>query len=146
MDSHVQRSAGPIPHKEGGVISKYDKDGSLDWPYLIAQGQVSYEEARAGGYEPTITQVVTESGAEYRIDDQAKHLRRVSEDYEKRADPEWIPFESHSALQVGARVAILLETLAPYGPDDRGQVVDPEEQPITYRLTTPVVSINTAND
>lgn len=83
----------------------------------------------------------TESGARYEINEVAGVIRRDREEFtpEKRGDREWLrlltPLPGSST--VGFRLALQIEPLAKYGPDDEGNL-DPATE-VTTRYTTTVI-------
>lgn len=82
----------------------------------------------------------TESGSQYELDEDQKHIRRVNVDHGKRGDGDWLRLYNHTEIEVGVRVLMSLESLAHAGPDDFR--TRPEDaSAITTRLTTVVTEV-----
>ena len=77
----------------------------------------------------------TESGSVYEVE--PGRVRRVST-YSKRGDNTWVRLKFPPEVALGCRAVLILESLAPLGPDDVG-TVRPDK--VTIRTTTPVTKI-----
>lgn len=79
----------------------------------------------------------TVSGSEYEIVNHpaGKMIRRVNDNYGKRADGDWIRLLNTPELWVGFPAYLKLGLLSKYGPDDEGNEV---EEGFTWRTTSSV--------
>ena len=83
--------------------------------------------------------IITESGAHYEVNELDKKLRRVDPTgaAHKRGDGRWIKYHNELPdFTLGMRLTLVLDSLAPYGSDDFGNIASPS--PHTTRITTPV--------
>lgn len=79
----------------------------------------------------------TLSGSHYEIQDD--RIRRVNENYEKRADGRWLRLLDEPLIDVGWPVVLKLEPLSEIGPDDFGD--EAEASPHTIRITSAVTEV-----
>lgn len=76
----------------------------------------------------------TVSGSQYEI--RGNKIRRVNDEFSKRADDAWVTLLSQPILSVGHPVTLILESLSEYEHDDWGGTGE-----VTVRVTSTVTEV-----
>lgn len=77
----------------------------------------------------------TVSGSQYEI--RGNKIRRVNDEFSKRADDVWVTLLSLPTVTVGRPATLILESLSEYGYDDRGGTGE-----VTVRVTSTVTEVH----